>query len=313
VINFRFHIVSLIAVFLALGLGILVGSTVVDQVIVDRLDKEIRTVSHDSNQLKADNGNLNDQVSKLNDFLRKSAAYAVENRLTAVPVAIVAEKGVDEGAVNSILASVRAAGASAPGVIWLTDKWQLDDPKDLQTLQSATRVSGTVAASRTAAMRDLAARLVTPPATRVRRTRDVLEPLRTAGFVDLNDGKRATFDAFPAHAARVLFLTGTDSHLTATDTMVDLMQALIADDSPTVLGEVYDAHGGVASTPKRGTTLEPVRADAVMAKHVTTFDDGELPQGALTAVLTLQQSLDGPVGHYGYGEGATETLPPLPS
>jgi len=38
-INFRFHLVSLIAVFLALGLGILVGSTVVDQVIVDRLDR----------------------------------------------------------------------------------------------------------------------------------------------------------------------------------------------------------------------------------------------------------------------------------
>ena len=37
-INFRFHLVSLIAVFLALGLGILVGSTVIDQGIVDRLD-----------------------------------------------------------------------------------------------------------------------------------------------------------------------------------------------------------------------------------------------------------------------------------
>ena len=57
-INFRFHLVSLIAVFLALGLGILVGSTVVDQVIVDRLDHEISSVSHESNQLNSDNGKL---------------------------------------------------------------------------------------------------------------------------------------------------------------------------------------------------------------------------------------------------------------
>ena len=94
-INFRFHLVSLIAVFLAMGLGILVGSTVVDQVIVDRLDREISSVSHESNQLKSDNSELKDQVSKLNDFLQKSSAYAVQQRLTAVPVAIVAEKGVD--------------------------------------------------------------------------------------------------------------------------------------------------------------------------------------------------------------------------
>ena len=57
-INFRFHLVSLIAVFLALGLGILVGSTVVDQVIVDRLDSEISSVSHESNQLKSENSQL---------------------------------------------------------------------------------------------------------------------------------------------------------------------------------------------------------------------------------------------------------------
>ena len=43
-INFRFHLVSLIAVFLALGLGILVGSTVIDQGIVNRLDSEINNV-----------------------------------------------------------------------------------------------------------------------------------------------------------------------------------------------------------------------------------------------------------------------------
>ena len=113
-INFRFHLVSLIAVFLALGLGILVGSTVVDQVIVDRLDREIRSVSRESNQLNAENRDLKDEVSKLDDFVRKSSVYLVEQRLSAVPVAIIAEKGVDATAVSSVLSSVRAAGADVP-------------------------------------------------------------------------------------------------------------------------------------------------------------------------------------------------------
>ena len=60
-INFRFHLVSLIAVFLALGLGILVGSTVVDQVIVDRLDREIRTARRDTATVQAENRRLSDE------------------------------------------------------------------------------------------------------------------------------------------------------------------------------------------------------------------------------------------------------------
>jgi hypothetical protein len=46
---------------------------------------------------------------------------------------------------------------------------------------------------------------------------------------------------------------------------------------------------------------------------VTTFDDAETPQGPLTAVIGLEQIASGTVGHYGYGEGATQPLPPIPS
>jgi hypothetical protein len=313
-INFRFHLVSLIAVFLAMGLGILVGSTVVDQVIVDRLDHEISSVSHESNQLKSENSQLKDQVSKLDDFLRKSSVYAGQQRLSAVPVVIIAEKGIDSAAVSTVLASVRAAGADVPGVLWLGDKWRLDAPQDLRALQTATGIApGNVAASRVAALRELATRLTEPRPSRSRPRRDVVEPLRSAGFLDFTDGKRAALAAFPARSARVLVLTGTDSHLSATDTMVDFVQSLLTAGVPTVLGEVYDANGGSASAPQRGAALEPVRGDPALAKQVTTLDDVELPQGALTAVISLEQIAGGTVGHYGYGEGATEAIPALPS
>jgi len=312
-INFRFHLVSLIAVFLAMGLGILVGSTVVDQVIVDRLDREIRSVSHESNQLKSDNSQLKDQLSKLNDFLHKSSAYAEQSRLTSVPVAIVAEKGVDAGAVSTVLDAIKSAGAQVPGVIWLEDKWRLDSPKDLRALQSAAHVSGNVAATRIAALRDLVTRLANPADSRLRPARDVIEPLRSAGFLDFTNGKKSALTAFPARQSRVLVLTGTDSHLSGTDTMVDFVQALLRSDVATVLGEVYDAGNDPSSPAKRGGALEPVRGDPSLSKLVPTFDDAELPQGPMTAVIALQQIHDGVIGHYGYGEGADQTLPPIPS
>jgi hypothetical protein len=80
-----------------------------------------------------------------------------------------------------------------------------------------------------------------------------------------------------------------------------------------VVGEVYDPTGGATPNPKRGSALEPVRGDPRLAKQVTTFDDAETPQGPLTAVIGLEQIASGTVGHYGYGEGATEPLPPIPS
>src|SRR3954454_9128114 len=128
-VNFRFHIVSLIAVFLALGLGILVGSTVVDQVIVDRLDREIKSVRHDSSEANAANSKLRQQASRDEDFLKESAPFVVEQRLQDVPVAVVAERGVSSDAVKQTVALLRQAGANVPGVVWLNDEWRLDSPK----------------------------------------------------------------------------------------------------------------------------------------------------------------------------------------
>ena len=39
-LNFRFHVVSLVAVFLALAIGIIMGSTVIDRALVDTLEEQ---------------------------------------------------------------------------------------------------------------------------------------------------------------------------------------------------------------------------------------------------------------------------------
>lgn len=309
-INFRFHIVSLIAVFLAMGLGILVGSTVVDQVVVDRLDREIRDVSHESNQVKSENNRLGDQVSKLNDFVHKSSAYAAEDRLVGVPVAIIAEKGVDGSTVSSLVSTVKASGATVPGVFWLTDKWRLDSPKDMRALENAAHVSGNIAAVRMGALRALAAEL-SAPAPETSGTRTVVDQLHSAGFLDFSDGKKSALEAFPPRQARVMYVTGTDSHLATTDTMLDTLQSALARHSSVVVGEVYDDKGNDASAPKRGTTVEPVRGDPALADNVSTLDDLDLAQGPLTAVIALQQQGQGIVGHYGYGSGAHDAIPAL--
>jgi hypothetical protein len=313
-INFRFHLVSLIAVFLALGLGILVGSSVVDRAIVDNLEHEINNVKNDSKQAKADLKVRDDNLSKVDDYVKKSAAYAVDQRLIDVPVAIVAERGVDASITKATLTMLQAAGADVPGVLWLTDKWRLDNPADLAKLQDTAHVSGNNATTRADALQVLARRLAEPQTTGRRRTPDIVEPLRKAGFLEFTDGDRSALAKFPRRAARVLVVTGTDSDLSGTDTVVPLVRALLSASAPSVVAEVYDSHDGASPVPERGASVAPIRGDSTLQQDVSTVDDLELAQGQVSVVLALEQLAGGTVGHYGYGQRASDgPLPPHPS
>ena len=54
-INFRFHLVSLIAVFLALAVGIVMGYGVLGQPTVDTLQRRIDNVEANANRIRREN------------------------------------------------------------------------------------------------------------------------------------------------------------------------------------------------------------------------------------------------------------------
>ena len=44
-VDFRYHVVSLVAVFLALGIGIVFGTTVIDRALLDNLDSNVERLT----------------------------------------------------------------------------------------------------------------------------------------------------------------------------------------------------------------------------------------------------------------------------
>src|SRR5688572_10434881 len=153
-INFRFHLVSLIAVFLALALGIVMGATVIDQAIVDTLNARIDDVRDQANDQRAENSELRDELNRLRDYLERSDDYAAAGRLTAVPVPVVAFRGVDDDDVRRAVELAQQAGAFAPGILWLEDKWLLND--DEESLQQLTEIVGEPAGTDAVTVRDSA-------------------------------------------------------------------------------------------------------------------------------------------------------------
>jgi hypothetical protein len=334
-INFRFHLVSLTAVFLAVGLGILVGSTVVDQKIVNRLDREIKSVRNENSQRKADSKELADDNSRQQDFIDKTAPFVVDGRLDGQSVAVVAERGVDKGVVKDAETLLRAAGAEVPAVIWLDDSWKLDTSKRTQDLATALNLQGSSATVRDRALDRLARRLASAPArTKTSTTKggttakppktttttaptpapvDVLDTLENAGFLSVTDGNASDLATFPAHAAHVLYITGDASDFLGTDITSAFARSLTRAHAPTVVAAVYDAGSDPATAPKRGASLASVIDDRVLKSAVSTVDDLELTQGRVASVIALAIAASGNTGHYGYGSGAAAPLPPHPS
>src|SRR5438270_6617022 len=139
-VSFRFHLVSLTAVFLALALGIAMGATVVDRATVDLLQKRLNTVRADSQRTDRQNDQLKGDLSRWNQFSDQAGDRLVRSRLAGVPVVLIFVEGTDRGSFDTLQQTLVSAGATLPGTVVLTAKLALrsnDDVNALRTLADA--------------------------------------------------------------------------------------------------------------------------------------------------------------------------------
>ena len=309
-INFRFHIVSLIAVFLALALGIVMGATVVNRAIVDRLNDRIDTVEENANRRKAESDQLRSEVGQLQGYVDSSKDYAVTGRLNGANVATIAARGVNDEAVKQAVELAQRAGAQNAGILWLEEKFTLADDEAHRELGEIVGQMGENAeATRDAAWNALASRLAAgsaPPGDS-----DILNALENGGFVSFEPvgnqaGDNFSLASFPGAGARALLVDGTEGRVAANKVLAPLTGALVANRVGVVAGEVFDERDG---GPDRGAMLSPIRKNEELTRSVSTVDDLDLTEGRVTAVLALADLSRNVVGQYGYGAGATRSLP----
>src|SRR5213593_2003037 len=108
-INLRYHIVSLTAVFLALGLGILAGTTVIDQQVVKGLRTNTSALRNDLNGVRAEMADL-------------------QGQLAGRAIVLVADAKVPGTMMSQLAEAFRLSSAKRPTRLTLTQKWTLDTP-----------------------------------------------------------------------------------------------------------------------------------------------------------------------------------------
>jgi hypothetical protein len=316
-VDFRYHVVSIVAVFLALGIGIIMGTTVIDNAVVHSLESSSRQLARDKDELRHRVTDLQEQVGDDEEFYNLLAPELISGKLAGQRVTIVAAPQGEKGVRDGLATTLTRAGATIAGRVRVLPR--LSDPAaapEIDDLVARVVPAGVdFAAARTPVARAttlLAAVLgtkdPTPVATPTASVVTALAALEDAGLIDL-EGQP------PGPASIVVVLVPAPapdaddvaraSFATSNVTMLSLVDASAGEARVTL---VASPRGGAA---ERGA-LATLRADAVRAAKVSSVDLVDTQLGRITAVLALAEGLRGGNGHYGSGAGA-EALAPDPA
>ncbi|HEX8769746.1 MAG TPA: copper transporter [Acidimicrobiales bacterium] len=309
-INLRYHIVSIVAVFLALGIGVVMGSTVIDRVTVDTLNARVNSVERSVRAADAENRRINGQLQTVRDFADQARDQIARSHLKDVPVLVIAVQGIDRKPVDALRDALGTAQASAGGTLWFTPKMRLASDSDTRALASATGLSldhperPDADAVRAHAVNRVVAGLGGNGEP------NVLPTLSAAGFVAYEAPPTATgspesgLAALPVPGMRIVLISGAGAEVSDDVVAIPLARALAQSSIRMVAAEAgQDTPGG------RGVFVGLLREDGNVAPRISTVDDLESAMGQAATVLALEELAGPRFGHFGVGPGADRLLP----
>ncbi|MGC4808771.1 copper transporter [Micromonospora sp. DT233] len=309
-INFRYHVVSLTAVFLALAIGLVVGTAALNGPVADSLKERVNGLSKDNQLMRQQVSNMQKELELEEQFAAEIAQVVLPGKLTGRRVLVL---DLPSGRVHTegVLKMLQTAGATVTGRVNLQDKFiNPDNNSNLMELAvtaarpsaPASGLPGNGHGVETSSAMLASVLLDRPggaPATEADR-RSVLAAYSNAGYL-------TTDEKVTGPAEAVVLVSGQP--------YVDKDSAK-KDESVVKVAEQFDRTGAlvVAGTGASGGNLVAVvRGDPVLAQTISTVDDANTTQGQLVTSLALAQQLaEKKAGHYGVDDNATSLLPKLP-
>jgi outer membrane murein-binding lipoprotein Lpp len=308
VISLRYHVVSIAACFLALAVGVVLGSTALNGSLLSGLSDQKNDLGTQVSDLQAQRNALNARLNDADAFAGSVGPKIVAGLLDKRSVVLVTTpdaKPTDRDALTKLIGQ---AGATVTGEVELTDAFS-DPTKSDQLRQVVTRLQPAGATFPTAGDPGTLAGallgsvlLLDKASAKPQSTPDEL----AAALGGLADGgfiKQASA-VKPAQLAIVLSgaeLTG-DGAGDKASTLARFATQLDRAGAGTVL----------AGDPGSATGTGPigvVRADTSATSILSTVDDVDTSAGRITTLLALREQLDGAAGRYGTAGNAQAPAP----
>ncbi|MEW2385715.1 copper transporter [Micromonospora sp. NPDC047707] len=311
-INFRYHVVSLTAVFLALAIGLVVGTAALNGPVADSLKETVNGLRKDNQLMRQAVNNMEEELAREEDFAAEIAGVVLPGKLSGKRVLVLSlPTGRDH--TEGVIKMLQLGGADVTGRIDLQDKFiNPDNNNDLLELAvTAARPTSAPTANLPGnghGVETSSALLATVLLDRAPGATPVSEADRRAVLAAYtNANYLTTSERVTASAEAVVVVSGQP--------YVDKDSAK-KDESVVKVAEQFDRTGAivVAGNGSAGGNLVAfVRGDAVLAESISSVDNANTVQGQLvTALALVQQLTEKKAGQYGVGDNATSLLPRLP-
>jgi hypothetical protein len=302
VISFRYHLVSVIAVFLGIALGVVVGTSALNGAVVGDLRRQVSDLKSSGAAGAGENRALQARAGNADLLAQTFGAKIAGGALAKVPVVLLGAPGATKSMKDAIAAQITAAGGTVASRLQLNreflDPKRANDIRALATTPSVHPIGLQLPSTADAGM--LAGALLGFVMLGHGQSTDLAQVL--ASFTTLNMIKAES--ANPATGkALVLVAPGSrpkDDAGAATLQSFATEVAIIG--GPTVLA------GDQQSTTAAGL-IALARGNDAAKRALSTVDDATSPLGALTVALTLADAVAGRKGNYGMGPGADALLP----
>ncbi len=314
-IDFRYHIVSLLSVFLALAIGIILGAGPLQNSIGEALSSEMNVLRGNNDTLRKENDFLKARNTAQEAAINDVGASLLEQTLTGQNVALVVLPRAEKEYVTQIADTLKKSGANVNSVIEIKPVWANLDSANYRS-QLADKIktvlpenSGTSTATDVNFVFTQALRQIISMGTEDVQNAELMKILNTAQkpIFEVKEGTKSA-------TANVVIVAGDEVDLTPNKDKVQ--------DPKTVEKADYAAKSYLGFTKIVGENFPTVVAgvansqnDLVMMVRTadvetSTVDSLDEQVGKINVPLALAAELTGKTVNYGFAETADKIIGP---
>ncbi len=315
-IDFRYHLVSLVAVFLALAIGIVMGAGPLRESLGEQLTEQVTQLREDRDAMRGENERVAAENSELAGYIESTGDDLVAGTLEGRSVVIVTDHESMSETAAGIQGHVRSGGGAVTNIVTLTPSlWDPDKESERadavahlrKTWPAVVPEGENTSAQLSGAVSRIAARK--SPLTEEERT-EVAAYLCNAGFIQTIRPHMSAADGFVyvgAKQSKFVVQNDTAAHASARNGRVDAVSTAAVGEAASLMKATVAVGGNSTPATSEGV-VRTVRASSDIS-NVATVDGVTRASGPAVSTLALASAYVGEIGSYGMAGDASEVAP----
>lgn len=308
-IDFRYHLVSLISVFLALAVGVVLGAGPLQNSLGTALNDQVTALRENRNATQAKLEQTETAVNERDSYITQAATSLLPGTLASKNVAMVLLPDAKAEDADAIAAQLKNAGATVTGRVSLTSTW-VDLSRENYRSTFSGQVQGHLGSTNSKDANGILGEALAKALTANDDSSRVLMDMLSV-TVDKSGTPFISVDSTPTTAAEMIVVVGPRPQ--ASSGKGATVEASPGEDpkawakalegtagrAPTVIVGSADGDGGVVGI---------IRSEKA---KVTTIDSVGQIAASVSTPLALASTRAGTTGHYGFDKGAEAVMPPV--